>query len=213
MIRSLIIAIGLLLLITGCDSKPAADIDYGTINNNVYSNKYFDISINLPDTWFVQSQAAQKALMETGSNLIAGDDKTLKSVMKESEKQTVNLFSIFKYESGAPVNFNPSIISVAERISHMPGIKRGSDYLFHARKLLESGQMNYDFPNDLYTKEVSELSFDVMPAQITVNNITVYQDYHVVKIKDYALALILSYSSDSEKSELDGILNELKFSK
>ncbi len=51
-----------------------------------------------------------------------------------------------------------------------------------------------------------------MPAQITVNNITVYQDYHVVKIKDYALALILSYSSDSEKSELDGILNELKFS-
>lgn len=213
MTRTITITIGLLLLITACDFKPEADIDYGTITNNIYSNNYFDISINIPDSWFVQSQAAQKALMETGSNLIAGDDKTLKSVLKESEKQTVNLFSAFKFEPGAPVNFNPSIISVAERVSHMPGIKKGSDYLFHAKKLLESGQMNYEFPNNLYTKELSGLSFDVMPAQITVNNITVYQDYHVVKAKDYALAFILSYSTDSEKRELDDILNKLRFSR
>ncbi len=213
MIRSFIIAIGLLLSITGCDSKPEADIDYGTISNNVYSNKYFDISINVPDTWFVQSQADQKALMETGSNLMAGDDKNLKKLIKESEKQTVNLFTFFKFEPGAPVDFNPSIISVAERVAHMPGIKKGSDYLFHTRKLIESGQLNYEFPNDVYTKEVSGLSFDVMPAQITVNNTTVYQEYYVVIIKDYALAFILSFSSDSDKKELDSILNELKLTK
>ena len=213
MIRNLIVAFWLTLLITGCDTKTQADISYGTIHDNVYNNKYFDISINVPDAWFVQSQAEQKALMETGSNLIAGEDKTLKAVMKESEKQTVNLFSFFKFEPGSSVNFNPNIISVAERVSHIPGIKKGSDYLFHAKKLLESGQMNYEFPNNIYTKEISGASFDVMPAQITVKNITVYQEYHALKVKDYVLAFILSYSSDPEKAELENALNKLKFSK
>ena len=185
--------IGLSLLLTGCDTKPSTEIGYGTIESGVYTNDYFNMSIKVPDNWIIQSQAAQKELMETGSNLISGEDKNLKAILKESEKKTVNMFSFFKFELGTPVPFNPSIISVAERISHMPGVKRGSDYHFFGKKTLESSQMNYQFPNEIYTKVISGVPFDVMPAQITVNSLTIYQEIYAAKINDYILIFTLSY--------------------
>ena len=89
----------------------------------------------------------------------------------------------------------------------------GSDYHYHTKKLLESGQMKYEFPNEIYTKDISGISFDVMPAQISVNNLTVYQEYYAARENDYILLFILSYSSDSEIDEINRILNELQFSK
>lgn len=206
------VIIGLSLLLTGCDTKPSAEIGYGTIANGVYTNDYFNMSIKVPDNWIVQSQAAQQELMKTGSNLISGEDKNLKAILNEAEKQTVNMFLFFKFEQGTAVPFNPSIISIAERMSHMPGVKRGSDYHFHAKKLLESGQLEYEFPNEIYTKVISGVSFDVMPVQITINNLTVYQEYYAARIKDYVLMFILSYSSDAEIDELNTIVSGLKIS-
>ena len=212
MYKIFIIIIGLSLLLTGCDTKPSEEIGYGTIVNDVYTNNYFNMSIKVPDNWTVQSQASQQELMKTGSNLFSGEDKSLKSILKEAEKQTVNMFSFFKFEQGSPVSFNPSIMSIAVRMSHMPGVKRGSDYHFHAKKLLESGHMKYEFPNEIYTKDISGISFDVMPAQITINNFTVYQEYYAARINDYVLMFILSYSSDSEIDELNQIISRLKIS-
>jgi hypothetical protein len=208
-----VLIFGASLLLTGCDTKPSEEIGYGTIVNGVYKNDYFSMSIEVPKNWFVQSEAAQKQLIETGSNLISSEDENLKRVLKEVEKQTVSMFSFFKFEPGAPVPFNPSIISVAERMSHMPGVKRGSDYHYHAKKLLELAPADYEFPNEIYTKVISGVSFDVMPTKVTVSNRIVYQEYYAARVNDYVLALILSYSSDSELDELSNIINRLEFSK
>jgi len=213
MYKILTLIIGVCLLLTGCDTKPANGIGFGTIEQGVYTNDYFNMSIKVPENWTVRSQAAQQELMDKGTSLISGEDDNLKNVLKESQKQSVNLFSFIKYEQGTPVPFNPSINAIAERVSRMPGIKRGSDYHFHAKKLLESGQMNYEFPRDIYTKDISGISFDVMSAQITVNNITIYQEYYAARVNDYVLLFVLSYSSDSEIDELKSILNDLRLSK
>lgn len=200
------------LLLTGCDMKSSHELGYGEIVNGTYTNAYFDMSIEVPANWTIQSQAAQAQLMDLGTNLISGDDDNLKNVLKEAQKQVVSLFTFFKYEPGTPVSFNPSIISVAERISHMPGIKRGSDYLFHIKKIFESGQLKYEFPGDIYTKDISGILFDVMPLEINVGNVTVRQEYYVAKINDYVLSFILSYSSDLEINELNEIFGKLHFS-
>lgn len=202
--------------LVGCGEKPENkaldEISYGTIVDGVYSNEYFDMSIKVPENWIVQNQASQKELMEVGSNLIAGDDANLKVIMKEAEKQTVNMFSFFKFEQGAPVGFNPSVISVAERVTNMPGIKKGSDYLFHVKKLLESGQMNHKFPEEIYSVELSGKPFDVMTMQLDVNGFIVNQKYYAARINDYVLSLIISYSSEAEMDELKEALNQVVFS-
>jgi len=204
----------LTLMACGSDTKePEKKIGYGEMSDGLYLNDYFNMSIKVPEGWAIQSQAEQERLMEIGGNLVSGDDENMKAAMKESIKDSVNLFSFFRYEQGAPVDFNSSIISVAERVAHMPGITKGADYHFHVKNLLQSGQIKYEFPNEMYTEELSGKSFDIMPMQVSINGLTVYQDYYAARVNDYALVLILSYSSDAEKEELLEVLNTVKFDK
>ncbi len=201
------------LLLAGCGKEPATEIGYGAFQEGVYQNDYFGMTIRVPESWIVQSQAAQKEMMDSGSTLLAGDDANFKAVLKASEQQTVNLFTFFKFEQGAPVPFNPSIISVAERTAHLPGIKRGADYLHHVKQVFEAGQLAYEFPHQARDATISGVSFDILPAQIRVGNVTVYQDYYAAKIRDYVLSFVLSYGSDTERRELEAILAELEFSR
>jgi hypothetical protein len=211
MYRNMIVAIGICLLLLGCDSKASNEVGYGTIENGVYENKYFNMTVKLPAEWVVQSQAAQQEMKEVGASLLAGEDDNLKNVIKEAQKNTISLFTLFKYEQGTPVPFNPSLISLAEGVSGFPGIKNGTDYHFHARKLLESGQLKYDFPNEIYAKDVSGVTFDVMQAQTAVGGTIIYQEYYAAKKMDYVLLFVLTYSSDTERDELNEIMSGAKF--
>ena len=199
------------LVLSGCGNEPSQEIGYGEIENGVYSNQYFNMSVSAPETWIIQSQAAQKMLMETGGSLLAGEDKNVKAMLKEAEEQTVNLFSFFKHEQGTPVPFNPSIMSVAENMVNMPGVKRGSDYLYHVKSFLESGQLEYKFPSEIESKVISGISFDILPAEINAGNLVVNQEYYAARINDYVLSFILSYSSESEQAELHNILSNIEF--
>lgn len=204
--------IGCLLLsfLVGCGQTASEEIGYGSITESHYQNDYFGFEIQVPEGWSVQSQAEQQALMEMGAELLAGDDEGLKNVMKASEAQTVSLFTFMKHEVGAPVTFNPSIIGLGERVASMPGIKRGEDYFFHARKLLEQGQIPYEFPQAVFSQKVAGFDFDVMPAEVTMVGVTIYQQYFAARIKDYMLVFILSYSNDEEFQELQSRLATLK---
>lgn len=212
MLRKFALLVSLMVTLTIANMAVSAEISYGVIGNGVYSNDYFNMSIKVPENWFVQSNAEQKELMELGGDLISGDNDNLKNILKEAEKNTVNLFSFFKYEQGAPVPFNPSIIAVAERVVGMPGIKRGSDYLFHVKKILNAGQMKYEFPNKVYSKSYSGVSFDVMPAEIIVGNTTVLQQFYATKSKDYVLSFVISYANQAQIDELHSIIGDLRFS-
>lgn len=199
----------LLLCITLCSNTLAADIGYGRIADGVYSNTYFDMSIAVPDGWSVQSKASMQTMSERGGNLIAGEDKSMQAVMKESEKQSVNLFGFFKYEQGSPVDFNPSIIAVAERVNHLPGIKRGADYLFHVKKILNASPVDYRFSGKMGTQTLSGVSFDVMPSTVNIGGNSLSQEYYATRIKDYVLSFVLSYSTDAERKELIATLTTL----
>ena len=202
------------LILVGCNKAKESEnfINYGEISGGVYTNNYFNMSIDVPENWVVQSQAAQKELLELGGDLLSGGDENFKNVLDESQKRIVNMFAFFKFEVGAPVEFNPNIISIAEKITDFPGVKSGNDYLFHTKKQLQAGQIGYEFPNEIYVKNISGVSFDVMPMQTSIGTFTVYQEYYATKINDYALTFTLSYSTDEEQDELNEIVDTLKFS-
>ena len=213
MLKIILLAVTIGFISSGCDNKPTQEIDYGEINNGTYSNSYFNMSIHLPDTWAIQSQAAQQAIMQTGVDLISGEDNNLKQALKASEKQSVNMFAAFKYEQGTPVAFNPSIMAVAENVAQVPGIKRGSDYNYHVKNILQSGQLEYNFPDETDSEQISGVSFDIMHANIGVADTLINQKYYTTRINDYVLGFILSYSSEAEEKDLDDIMATLQFNK
>jgi hypothetical protein len=203
--------IALAVLFIGCGKKASDEIDFGTFNNSVYKNNYFGLTVTVPADWSIQDQEAQRRIMKLGGNMLAGEDKNLKSLMKAGELKTVSLFATFKYPMGTPVAFNPSIMALAEKVGQLPGIKRGKDYLFFVRQTLESGQVQVSFPKDIYTERLGGVDFDVMESEISIRRITVKQKYYAALMKGYALSFIVSFTNDEEESSDQKILNTVTF--
>ena len=207
----LFLSLIVILFISPSYAQNKKEIGYGIIDDGFYKNDYFGMSIAVPSDWSVQSQAQLKEIAELGAEVIAGEDPNLRAILKASEKQTVNLFAFFKYEQGTPVDFNPSLMALAERVTNAPGIKRGSDYLFHVKKYLETSQLVIDFSKENYTEQLSNISFDVMPTVMDINGFKVLQNYYAARFDDYVLSFITTYSNEGELKELNSHLNKLTF--
>jgi hypothetical protein len=203
--------IALAALLIGCGKKTGNELDFGAFNNSVYTNNYFGLTVAIPAGWSIQDQEAQRRIMALGGNMVAGEDKNMKALMKASELQTVNLFAAFKYPLGTPVTFNPSILALAEKVSQMPGIKRGKDYLFFTKKTLESGKMQISYPKEIYTERLGGVDFDVMDVELSLCGTMVKEKYYVAIMKSYALSFIVTFTNNEEESSGLKILNEVRF--
>ena len=198
-------------LFGGCEKSPSDEIDFGGINNSVYRNKYFGLSIQIPSKWSIQDQDARQLIMKAGTEMVAGEDKNLKAVLKATELQTVNLLAVFEHPLGSPVAFNPNMACLAEQTRQMPGIKRGKDYHFHTRKILESGQVDVTFPKDISTENLGGVDFDIMHLQMVLPGITVQQKYYATIMKGYALVCIVTFSNEEQEATLDTMLDSIEF--
>ncbi len=187
--------------------------DAGKVENSVYRNEYFGLTLKLPPDWTVPDEESQRQLLDKGIDVLAGEDKNLRAVMKASGRQTVFLLTAFKYPPGAPVLSNPSMVVFAESVRGMPGIKRGSDYHFHGRKLLESGTVEVSFPEEPSTEQLGGLDFDVLHMVMPFGSMNVKQRHYTAVMKGYALTFAVTFTSDEEQAALERILESVTFKK
>jgi hypothetical protein len=200
-----------LLFAAGCSKKAADEIEYGTVENHVYKNAFFSMTMKLPEEWSVHDQESRQHTQDLGNKMLVGDDKNLKAVVKASELSSVYMFAASKHPIGSPVESNPTIQCIAERVRYTPGIKSGEDYLFHAKKFLEQGQIEISFPYEISTESIGGVSFDILHTEIPMISTTVRQKIYATIIKGYALLVTESYTTDDELLELDSILHTLSF--
>ena len=206
----------ILVGLAGCEKKTpqssaSNEIGFGEFKEGIYSNDYFNLSVKIPTDWTVQSIEERLNLTEVGAQIISGDDKNLAAMAKASELESVPLLSTFKHPLGAPVESNPNLMSVADRVIMFPGIKRGSDYLFHTKKLLSAGQLEVEFTNEGYSKTIGKKEFDAMDLTMRVGGIPIYQKYYCTIANDYALAFIITFANEQEETELQHILDKISF--
>lgn len=206
------VAIGLLTAsLAAYASDRPGEIDFGALEGSVYRNAYFGLQVELPAEWTVLDQAAMRRLAEVGGALIAGEDENLKAIVKASELQTVNLLGAFEHPLGSPVPYNPSFMSSAERLEGAPGIQKGADYLFHAKRMLQSGQLEVSFPGEVSSVELGGQAFDVLPVELEVLNIVVRQRYYAAVMRGYALVFIASFTNDEQEATLDAVVESITF--
>lgn len=205
----------LTLLFVSCNNKGLTqDFDYGRIENNKYYNPFFNLEMIIPTGWIVQSKEQTENLTKKGADLVAGDDKNLKAVIKASDVNTAYLLTIFKYEVGSAVDYNPGFILLSENLKNSPGIKTGSDYLFQVRKMLKQSQIQYDYIDENFGKEtVNGQDFFLMNASIDYMGLQIKQVYYSTIINGFSFGIIISYVSKEQKQELDNVINSMKFRK
>ncbi len=201
-----------LLLFSFNSPDKSEEFDFGRFSGDKYSNKYFGINLDLPSDWYKQSQEETKRLAQLGMELISDDDDVLKKLLKASEVRIAHLFMLYKNEPGAPVDFNASMILLSENVKHAPGIKKGDDYLFHARKLLANSAIDYDSITEEFEKlELGGKDFYVMEASKKLNNTSISQLYITTILDGFALGFVLSYDNDLDKMEMMNSIKTIEF--
>jgi len=200
------------VLSTSCTTGKPDNFDYGKIENGKYVNSFFGCEITIPESWSVQSNEQINNLVEQGRELIAGDDKNMKAMYKASEINTANLLMAFEYEVGATVEFNTNIAIVAENLANTPGIKKGSDYLFHVKKLLSQTQVDYSHIDEQCEREeIAGAVFYKMNTTLNFAGVDIYQTYYSTILNNFSFSIVISYSGDEQHQQLLQILKSLKF--
>jgi len=204
----------LAFLLSACNqNNKAAKFDYGKVEDMRYSNSFFNFTMDLPSNWYIQPNEEKEHLMDMGKDLAFGDDENLKAAADASMINSAFLLNVFKYEVGSPVDFNPCVSLIAENLKYTPGIKTGKDYLFHARKLLEQTQLQYTHIDETFSPvTIGDREFYSMGASVDILGMTITQVYYCVVINDFALNIIITYSNEIQKQELDQIISSISFS-
>jgi hypothetical protein len=200
----------LLLTITGCKQQPK-DFDYGKIENGVYTNNYFDFEIPVPANWAVQNKEQVQQLQKTGEELVSGNDKELGAKIKAANVRTAILLTVFKNKTDTITDkFNSSFIILSENLGGMP-VKKGSEYLAHAKEIMQQSNMSYQFAPNYSTEKIGNKEFDRMDVALGGQGQNVQQSYYSAIDKDFALSIIISYGDEEQRAELKNIVNKIKF--
>lgn len=201
------------LALTGCKDKAIVEqegFDYGTVANNKYTNKFFNIEMDVPAGWDVQDQEQRDAMMKEGQEIAAGDNEMMKAQIKASEINSANLLTVYQHKVGADVEYNPSFMLVAENLKKFPAIKTGDQYLDNAKQLLTSSAMKISKIDDTYTKrDINGIEFHAMNVVMDVNGIPVYQTYMATVKDGFALGFIYSYGDESQKAQLEKVTKSI----
>ena len=205
------IILTVLTLSCSTNNKPE-NFDYGKVENNKYSNSFFEFSMDLPADWIVQTKEQTENLAKMGQELVAGDDKNIKAALKASEINSANLLAVFKYEVGAAVEYNPNFMLVAENLKNAPGIKTGSDYLFQSRKILKQSQVQYEHIDETFEKVIiNNNEFYLMNAHLNYMGLSIKQVYYSTILNGFCLSAIISFIDDEQRKDLELILKSMEF--
>ncbi len=188
--------------------RPAkfAGFDYGKVSGSSYANNFFGLHLTIPYGWRVEGQAVKDMLAEKGRSLVKTDNAQTNAQIDASVSNTVNLLTVFKYEIGASVDFNASLICGAEWLEN-PSMS-SSQYMANAKRILEMSQKTYEIKP--FTKEmVGGEEFAVM--EVTMES-SVKQKYYASIKKGYALFFILTYAADEDEAILRQALRSVRFS-
>lgn len=197
----------------GCGKKVGEQMNAGRFEGSVYRNDYLGLVITLPADWHIQDPESVREGVRTGEKIIAGGNENMLAAMEANQSKTLNLVSAFKFPMGAPVAYNPQFNCVAENVSHLPGIQTGGDYLFHAKRNLESSQMRFSFPRDMYVETLAGVEFHVLTARLALLPTKIITNEYLATVrKGHTLLFILSYSTDEERTELRNILGTMTLS-
>lgn len=211
----LLICIFLSVAMIGCrqSTKIPDNFDYGETENGVYRNAYFGFEISIPGKWAVQSKEEMKKIRETGQKVIEKTNKDLASKIRPGDIGNTMLFAAYKIKTDSvSVEFNPSIIIIAENLEMMTGIKKGTDYLSNVRKLMLESGMGYQVAPVFTSEKIGDKEFDRLKISKNVGEtMDIKQYYYVTLEKGFALSFVASFDTDQQKEELMDILNGIKF--
>jgi len=203
----------LMVLSFSCDNQGhPAGFDYGKVENNKYTNSFFNFEMSVPTNWSVQSREQTDNLSKIGKDMVSGSNKKMKEVLDASEINSANLLAAFKYDLKTAVQYNPNLMIVAENLKNAPDIKTGGDYLAHTRNFLKQSQVPHDHIDDASKKTtIGGKEFYSMSVIVNYMGLKIHQTYYATILDGFSVVTTISYIDENQKKELQNAVNSITF--
>jgi len=208
--RILAIIAFLLPLAAGCEQAADRKAFAQSVSPNAVRSEAFGVTVEKPEGWYTLNQEMQDALVNQAAKVVSHGNDALAGKFDVGLPRTSQIFGIFKYEPGAAVESNPSVIAMAENLSLSPGVKTGKDYFFHFRKVAVTGNSQYEFKEES-SFTIGGKEFDRLDLTLTLNGQSAEQSYYAARFGEHIILFIQSYKSEQERFETDAIVNSIKF--
>lgn len=186
--------------------------DVGTVEGNLYKNKFFGLQYQFPEGWTPHGEETKKHLMEIGRNAVSGNNALENGAYQDAEKRTLVLLSVFRYPLGTPVDNNDSIQLLSEDVRFAPGVKSGREYLQLMAGSLKRSNLPIEFQGEPTTATAAGQTFYRQDILLTVRGKSVYEAFVVSIVKEHALSFVFVGSSEQSRDDLAKTLETLRFS-
>jgi hypothetical protein len=183
--------------------------DNGKVVDGIYTNDFFGFRYTIPSGWTVHGEETQKAIMETGKDLIAGDDAGKKSLLDAGAKGTTQLLTAFEYPLGTPGKENRGIQLAATKVSFAPGIKTGKDYLALVSQYLRQSAVQTEEVGEPVEHQIAGMDFYCQRRNLTISNVLVNESTCAAIVRGYALYFVFSAKGNEKLEESESTLNTL----
>jgi hypothetical protein len=181
------------------------------VGPNTYTIASQGMTITAPEGWYVADTALMQQLMEVGKDVTTSNmDSGTKAAIDSSLSRAGSLFTFMEVPPGTPREYIPAIMGVSEDVSMMPGLSRGSDYHFHARKLMEQSAVPTTISETYTERMIGGQSFDRMDIKMGIAGQEILQRMYAARHGNHVVAIIQSYKTDEELAKLDQVLDSIK---
>ena len=193
-------------------SVAAAKPDTATeIGPNTYRNKALGLTVTAPEGWYVAPSDVMEKMMAVGSDLTTSNmGQGAKAAVQSAMQRTASIFTFMEHPPGSPVPYMTGVMGMTEDVGMLPGIKRGSDYFFHARQLMEQSAVPTKVGDGYATRMIGGRQFDRMDVEMGDPDRMVKQRYFATRHGDVIFALIQSYRTNEDLAALDKVLDSIK---
>ncbi len=199
------------LTTTSCQRGIPDNFDYGSIENNTYTNDFFGMTLDIPEGWDVQSEAEQKELLAEAQKEL--NNKEFDKMLKTTEITSADLLMASQFDTQTYTDskvLNANFNLTTENIS-LTSIKDGKDYLDATRKTLIESQMPVKANEDTKSIEVDGKTFYYFDAVMTMNGMKIKQRYMSTVMNGFSLIYVATYGTEEQLEKLMDILKTTKF--
>ena len=183
----------------------------GAVAGHTYTNKYFGLKINFPESWFVFNDVGKGELKENTKTILKPRTEMEQKAMESSLERTLNLLVVNQSLSATPEHPGANLLVVAELLPVLN--MTAAQYADVTRATLVNGtslkikEISEPTPERLAGEDASMLTLKVEVAE----GLIAQQEYHVVMRRGWALGFVLSYVDEKQHAQLTESLQSLAF--
>jgi hypothetical protein len=185
--------------------------DLGSIENGIYRNQFFRFSLLVPAEWDVADEDTEAVMWDAGHVAVSQEDPAVSSAVDGAMERSYQLLTLTRFRPDTVREFNPNLLMTAERITHLPGVRNGSDYLAHTARLLLGSPLGYSLVRPAEPRVVGGREFYRAEFRLDTSPMTIEQVHYATLHRSYALTIVLSGATPADIDRLEEIVGAIMF--